>query len=224
MAALTNDPGVRGMQSLNAMQAAATAMFSQPTEEPMNELLKALLANLGLPENTTAEAALTAVNSMKATADAARAALQLKPEDGAAAVQAACTALHGKATAAANPDPSQFVPIGVVDELKSNLAVLTARQLEADIEAAVQPALADGRLLPAQEPWARELGKQNMAQLTAYLKTAQPIAALTATQTGGKTPAGQATGAHGLTADELAVCTAMSITPEAFVAQKTAAA
>jgi hypothetical protein len=72
----------------------------------MNPLLKALLAALGLPETTTEQAALTAVQAHKDTAEAARTALALKAEDGATAVTAACSALTTKA-----PDPAKFVPV-----------------------------------------------------------------------------------------------------------------
>ena len=83
--------------------------------------------------------------------------------------------------------------------------------------------LGDGRLLPPQEAWARDLGKSNIAQLTAYLETAQPIAALTSTQTQGKPPA-LATGNAQLSPEELAVCTAMGMTPEQYKGGAKAAA
>ena len=86
----------------------------------------------------------------------------------------------------------------------------------ADLEAQIKPALADGRLLPALEGWARDLGKKDMAALTAYLGAAKPIAALTGTQTGGIPPATTATGDQQLRAEELAVCSAMGISPEAY--------
>ena len=108
------------------------------------------------------------------------------------------------------------VPVAVVDGLRKDIVALTARQLTADIDAAVAPALADGRLLPAQEAWARDLGKTNLAALTAYIASAQPIAALSATQTKGKPPAAVVAGA--LTPDQLAVCSAMGMTPEQFAA------
>ena len=48
-------------------------------------------------------------------------------------------------------------------------------------------------------------------------------AALSATQTQGKPPAGvTATGAHGLSQDELAACSAMGVDPEAFAKTKAA--
>lgn len=222
MGALTNNPAIHGMQALNAMQAAASAQFSttpqsHPPEDPMNPLLKALLAMFGLPETTTEQAALTAVQAHKDTAEAARTALALKAEDGATAVAAACSALTTK-----TPDPAKYVPVETVTAMQGQLAALTA-QVQADqVDKLIQPALADGRLLPAMEPWARDLGKTNMAQLTAFLQAAQPVAALTGTQTGGKAPA-QATGAHGLSQDELAACSAMGLDPEAFAKTKAAA-
>ena len=221
MGALTNNPAIHGMQALNAMQAAASAQFSTPqtipSEDFMNPTLKALLATLGLPETTTEQAALTAVQSHKDTAEASRTALALKAEDGATAVTAACSALTTKA-----PDPAQFVPVATVTAMQVQLAVLTAKVQADEVDKLIQPALADGRLLPAMEPWARDLGKTNVAQLTAFLQAAQPVAALSGTQTGGKAPT-QATGAHGLSQGEMAACTAMGITPEDFAKTKAAA-
>lgn len=221
MGALTNNPAIHGMQALNAMQAAASAQFSttrQPDPEDSMTLLQQLLAKLGLPATTTETAALTSVSDHVAFAAAARTALKLKADDKPEAVTAACSAM----VAAGTPDPTKYVPIDAHTAMQTQLAALTARQVEADIDAAIKPALADGRLNPAQEPWARDLGKANLAQLTAFLSTAQPIAALSGTQTQGKPPVGQASGASSLTADELAVCSSMGLTPEAFAATKAA--
>lgn len=223
MGALTNNPAIHGMQALNAMQAAASAQFSnpqtRPTEEPMNPLLKALLAALGLPETTTEQAALTAVQTHKDTAEAARTALALKAEDGATAVTAACSALTAK-----TPDPAKFVPVETVTAMQGQLAALTAQANADQVEKLIQPALADGRLNPVMESWARDLGKTNMAQLTSFLQAAQPIAALSGTQTQGKPPAGAqatgATGTNGLTAEEQAVCSSMGLSPEQFLKAK----
>lgn len=234
MGALTNDPGIQGMQPLSLM-AAATAAFlpslDLPQEPSVNPLLKALLAALGLPETTTEEeatAALTALGPLQPLqaranlATAACTALQLPADATAEAVTAACTSLR-KATPA-TPDPAKYVPIEAVTTLQGQIAALTARQHEADVDALVQPALADGRLLPAMESWARDLGKKDMAALTAFLDKAQPIAALTSTQTGGLPPSGTAKGDAQLSAAELAVCTAMGLTPEQYKAGAVAAA
>lgn len=200
----------------------------------MNPLLAAVLAAFGLPATTDekgAIAALTAVGSIKD--------LQTKASAGEAATQvatAACTALSLPAdakpeavtaaltaVAAGKPNPAEYAPVAALTALQTQLAALTAKQLEADIDSAIQPALADGRLQPTMEPWARELGKTNMTALTSYLATAQPIAALTSTQTQGKQPENTAKGAHGLDASEVAVCTAMGINPEDFAKSKAAA-
>jgi phage I-like protein len=225
MGALTNDPGIERMQPLSLM-AAATAAFlpslDQPQEHPVNPLLKALLAALGMPETPTDEAATAALTALgplqplqarASVATAACTALQLPADASAEVITAACTSLRtGQA------DPARFVPVETVTQLQSQIAALTARQMAADVDALVKPALADGRLLPAMEDWARNLGKTNVAALTSYLAAAQPIAALTGTQTQGLPPSGTAKGDAQLSAAELAVCTAMGLTPEQYKA------
>lgn len=221
MGALTNDPGIHGMQPMSLL-AAATAAFLSPTndqEQSVNPLLAAVLAHLGLSATTTEEtatAALTAAGPLKPLQDravAACTALNLPADASADSVTAACTSLRSTA-----PDPSKFVPVGVVQEMQTQLAALTAKSVDREVEDLIQPALADGRLTAgAQEAWARDLGKANIAALTGYLSTARPIAALTATQTKGQAPA-LAKGDAQLSADELAVCTAMGLSPEQYKA------
>lgn len=220
MGALTNDPAIDGMEALS-LTAAATARFVQPQESTMNPLLKAVLAKLGLPETTTEDAAIAALNSVDLTAlqaqgkvaAAALTALKLKPDATPDAVTAALTALSSSAKQG-NPDPAKYVPVEVVNELKASVAALTSKQLEREIDDLVKPALEDGRLLPAQEAWARDLGKTSIAQLTSYLATAQPIAALTGTQTGGRF---QQKREDGMTEDEVKIVAACGLTPEAYL-------
>lgn len=235
MGAFTNNPAIHGMAPMSLMAAASAAFISPPVPPlahppeitTVNPLLKALLAHLGLPETTTepaAIAALTAAGSLatvkaqsQALDAAVRQALGLHSDATGDAVIAACSSIR---TSAQNPDPAKFVPVSVVDELRSSVVALTSQVNARAIDDLVKPALADGRLLPAQETWARELGKTNVAALSGYLQTAQPIAALTSTQTQGKPPV-QQDGA--LAADALAVCSAMGLTPEQFKAGAVAA-
>lgn len=224
MGALTNDPGITGLQPVSLLAAATAAFIHPPEKTAVNPLLKAILAALGLPE-TTAEpqaiAALTALGpltTLKAQADAARTALSLPADATGDAVIAACTA-----RTAAKPNPAEYVPIAVVQELQTSVATLTAQVNASAIDDLVKPALADGRLLPAQEAWARDLGKSSIAQLTGYLATAQPIAALASTQTGGKQPNGGKKDGE-LSSDELAICSAMGLTPDEFKAGATGVA
>jgi len=226
MAALTNTPALHGMDPLTLMAAASAAFLTPTTQEPtLNPLLKAVLKALGLPDTTTETAACAAladigpIGKLKDKAEAACTALGLQADASADSVVAACTSLR----TAASVDPAKYVPVAVVDELRTNMAALTARQAQADIDAAVAPALADGRLLPgAQETWARDLGKTNLAALTTYLATAQPIAALKGTQTNGKPPVSVAAAGAQLSPEELAVCSAMGLTSEKFKAAATA--
>lgn len=223
MGALTNYPAIHGMDAINLMAAATARFGANPHPNPPETtvtLLEKLLAAIGLPANTTEDAAIAACTSIKAQADAARDALKLDGTATAETVTAACTSLR-TAAASATPDPAKYVPVAVVEELKTSVAALTAQVGERQVEDLIAPALKDGRLLPAQEAWARDLGKTNVAALTAYLKTAQPIAALAGTQTGGKPPAGEPDkDAHGLTKDELAVAAACGLTPEAYAKGK----
>ncbi|WP_240939183.1 phage protease [Diaphorobacter sp. HDW4A] len=226
MGALTNHPAIAGMEAVNLM-AAASAYFNLPNPpETTVTLLEKLLAAIGLPANTTEDAALAACSAHKAQSDAARKALQLDANATADTVTAACTSLR-TASASATPDPAKFVPVTVVTELQTNFAALSSRQHARDVEDLIAPALADGRLLPPEETWARDAAKtpEGMAVLTGMLKVRQPVAALTHTQTHGKPPAGAAAGgaggtAGGLTADELAVAAACGLTPEAYAKGK----
>ena len=219
MGALTNNPAIHGMQAVG-LTAAATARFN-PThpQETDVTLLQKLLAALGLPADTTEEAALAACAARRAQADAALTGLKLQTDAGADAVTAACAAQVKPA--AATPDPAQYVPVGVVQELQHSVAVLSAAANARAIDDLVMPALAEGRLLPTMEKWARDLGKDNLAALTAYLKDVPPIAALAGSQTNGQAPAGK--DANGLSADERAVAAACGLTPEQYASGRAAA-
>jgi phage I-like protein len=219
MAAVTNNPAIDGMEPL-ALQAAATFGIHLSEEDPsMNPLLKALLAALTLPETTTEQDAIAALTARLTAAasvdvDKVRSALGIAPTDD---LVAACTSLKSKADAPA--DPTKFVSVTVVEDLKTSLAALTAKQNDKEVDELVQGGLKDGRLLKAQEQWARDLGKSDIAALTSYLQTAQPITALSSTQTSNRRGPTQPN-ADGLTEDELAVCSATGTDPKDFIAAR----
>ena len=200
MGAITNTAAIDGMDAV----AAAAKLFrtEQPEEETRMTLLQKLIADLGLPEATTEEQAVAACTALKVKADAA--------------------ATDIAAAKAAAPDPARFVPVETMRDLQTQLAAARSEATKREVADLVDPALADGRLLPAQEKWARELGQKDVAALKSYLETAQPIAALKATQTGGKPPAAAQAGGTALSADELAVCRAMSLDPKDYAAAKAA--
>ena len=168
MGAITNMPAIDGMQDV-MLRAAARFNFDQ--ENTMNELLKNVLAALALPETTT-------------EAEAVAACAALKPD-------AATTAeLHTQIAAlkAQTPDPAKYVPVAAMKDMQTQVTALSAQIAKRDLDEIVEAALSVGKLLPAQEKWARELGATNMAALKGYVESAQPLAALRGTQTGGKGP------------------------------------
>lgn len=214
-AALTNNPALDGMDEVAAEAASRLLTHSTELESltmDMEELLKQLRWMLNLPALATADeimAELTkAIDIIKAAApEAAAASFSLGAFVKTNAEQVA--ALKAQA-----PDPAKFVPVETMKAMQDDLAALRAKVHGSEVEALVTVALADGRLLPPQESWARELGKKDIAALTAYLSTAQPVAALQGTQTGGVTPGGTAAGE--LDESQLAICRSMGVAPDDF--------
>lgn len=225
MGALTNNPALDGMAPI-ALRAAAR--FHLNTEDTaMNKHLLAICVALaiavdGKDEVQLEAAGLDAIKKLKDQPDPfvkLRADLGLGDTVGAEEIGTAIAALKSKANA--NPDPAKYVGVEVVEQLRTDIAKLSATNAAREVDELVAPALDDGRLLPAQEKWARDLGKSDIAALRSYLDSAQPIAALRGSQTGGKTPAG-GKDENGLTADELEVCAATGVAPKDYAAAKAA--
>jgi len=200
MAAITNHPALDGMDELHARAAARFSSGLNPEEPSVNEILKAILLALGLAETASQEDALAAVDVLKKKAgDAEKDAGDAKKEI--AALKAAV-------------DPATHVPIEAMKALQEQVAALTARITADQVDTLVRGAIDEGKLLPAQEAWARAYGKKDVAALSQYLDSAPTVAALQGTQTGGKEPGGDGKG--GLSADELAVCKATGISADDF--------
>lgn len=206
MAALTNHPGLDGMSAV-----ALSAFFHHPSEEenPVNEMLKKLLAALGLPEDASEETVMSAVAELKSKADKAGEAQAAKAELAALKASVA-TAATG------NPDPAKYVPVETMQQLQTQVAALTSRVTQNEVAEVVESALAAGKLLPAQKEWAESLGKSNLAALTAYIATAPQVAALKGMQSQGKEP-----GAAGAAGDaDVAVMKMLGLTAEQFAKGK----
>lgn len=225
MAAITNNPAIDGMDEVSARAAARFSADSSPDgsgapsskEIQMDELLEQLRWLLNLPVGSTSEDVAAQLQTLID---------QIKQEQGeAAAAGFSLQALLDRNAAeiatlkATAPDPAKFVPVETMQALQRQVSELTGRINERELDELVNAALSNGKLLPAQENWARILGKQNLAALKQYVETAQPIAALSGTQTGGNPP-GENAGSNGLTADELTVCRQMGVSEEAFLKTK----
>lgn len=226
-AALTNTACIDGMDDLLSLAAASFALDGASVETSqeslsmnIEELLEQLRWLLNLPTLATAE---------EISAELQKAVAQIK-ESNAAETAAASFSITGLVSglnaqvaelSAATPDPAKFVSVDAMAALQTQVAALTAEKVEREVNGVVAAALTAGKLLPPQEKWARELGRTNMAALTAYLDTAQPVAALSGTQTGGAAPAGKPEGA--LNEAELAMCSALGVSAEDFKKTKAAA-
>lgn len=228
-AALTNDPALddldavclavasaMGLASSQARPGSPLSLTSPPKENPMDQLLKACLAHLGLPEDATEEQALAKFNehTAKARQDADQVAAltaQVRTKDQEVA------ALKSNAASAGTPDPAKYVPIAAISDMQAQLVALTRDNRKRDVDELVTAALSANKLIPSMKGWATELGMKDLDQLKAYLESAPAIAALSGTQTGGRAPDGDGSQ---LSDTEMAVCTSMGLDPAKFKASQ----
>lgn len=200
--AITNDPGLGHQPGL---QAALSAKFSAaPTNQETDmDLLTRLLAVLNLNAATTEEQAVTAIAALKVKAD-----------------QATTLETQVASLKNATPDPAQYVPVATVTALQGELATLKNAAVEREVEEEVSAGMKAGKLLPAQEGWARDLGKSNLAALKSFIKDA-PVVMKPGTQTDNADPTGGG-GGDQLSASDLAVCKQLGIDPKEYAANKAA--
>lgn len=219
-AALTNNPAIDDMQAVQARMA-AIFLTQETAIMDVDELLERLHYLFNLPALATAEDVLTEMDKAIALikADAV--------ED--AAVKATASGVLGllaqhKAALvlarAAQPNPAEYVPITTFDAIKAELAMLKAVQRGDEIEAALQVALSAGRAQPHELDWLRSVGKQDLVLLKQRLAVAPVMAATVATQTGGRSLAGE--GLPTLADHELAMCKSMGISPADFAKTRAA--
>ena len=230
-AGLTNNPALY-------LKAVAS---QQTNEDKMNEFLKTIRGLFGLDDSadeaevtkyakTLAAAVKLQGETMQAIAEAMGLNKDAKPD----AIAKAVTAAAEKATAAAKesgegkekkaagsakPDPAEFVAIAAFNEVVDQVKALTAQLAESGATEAVDKAIAEGRLVPAQRDWALEYAASNPEGFAAYAEK-QPVLV----KPGTEIPAAvkPKAGSDGLTPDERIVCTAMGQDPEKFLATKKA--
>lgn len=210
--ALTNSPA---LDCLPAVTAALTALaLTHPTESPItmpDDLLEQLRWMLDMPVGTTAAEMSAQLKKLIA---------QLSPDQGMAAASINLPALiqsQADRIAALTAAQSSHVPLAALQEVQGKLVALTAKVNKDKANDIIQSALADGRLLPNLSAWAADLASTNLSALTAYLDTAQPIAALTGPQTAAL---GCGSGKHksALTATQVAVCASLGIDESDYAA------
>ena len=153
----------------------------------MNELLKKLLAKLGIeltgdPTDEQLQKALTELDSLQANAKKA-------PELEAAlsAEKASLAALKATASgtqAGGQIDLAQYVPVATYNALVTQVAALSAKADTTDAATLIKDARTQGKVVAAEEEYLTAFAAQKgVAALKALLEPRPVIAALAASQT-----------------------------------------
>lgn len=184
-----------GLTNNPNLHLAALNAAQQETPETMD---KVVLEALGLKPEATAAEAVVAIGALTAARD---------------------TALN----AAQHPDPEKFVPkadhqlaLNRIGEFETEAKT----RAEAEIVAAVDAAVAAGKIAPASKEYhlASCRAEGGLARFRGMVAAAPAIAAATGASDRKDPPAGK----DGLTAEELAMCRAFDMDPKDFAAAKAA--
>ncbi|MGZ8066643.1 phage protease [Aeromonas salmonicida] len=234
MTAITNDPGVVGMQALAALSAlpASSLMSTQPgqlatpiKEISMNEHLIALLGKLGIQPGAdgqlTAEqgtAALAALDTLQASAKKAP-----ELEVALSAEKASLAALKAQPVQQSGQiDLAQYVPVATYNALVTQVAALTAQVDTTDAATLIKDARTQGKVVAAEEEYLTAYAAQKgVAALKALLDPRPAIAALAASQTTAVTLP-EKKGDAVLSAEDKYAADQLGITHEAFAKAKQA--
>ncbi len=223
-AALTNNPALTGMDEVRL--AAAKANYTKDYQT-MNEFLKRLLVLLGLSEDASEEEIDTAFSALEErlatlTSDEEKKEAELtSKEEELAELNSKNEELEQELAAlrAGKVDPKKYVPVAALTALQAQVNKLSKSQTDKEVDDVVNAALAAGKLIPALEPWARDLGTKDIAALRAYVDATAPIAALGAKQS---TTVKVGATEQSLSPDEMAICRATGVSPKDFAAQRVA--
>lgn len=215
-AALVNHAGLDGLTDLAAM-AAEVFDTATPTETPhMEELLEQLRWMLNMPVGATQEDILAQLQKIadQIKADPAVAANGFDLTKFMTDSREQIAALSAQV---GTVDPEKFAPIEVVADLRNANAALSAQIADlssggatAALNAVIEGALSDGKLTPAMESWARDLGTKNLASLKAFIETAPAVVKPGASQTAGGTPT-PTPGLAVLSADAKKICAQLGV-------------
>ena len=194
MAALTNYPAI---DDLTDLAATAALIFDEGTTVD-EDLLERLRWFLNMPITATPadmSAELDKLKPMLAKADGTTVGLSAFLTEKTDAV-AALSAQVGTV------DPALYVPVAAFNEVHKKLTALSGDTTEMKVAQLIEGGLKDGRIIgDAMKNWLTDLGSKDIAALSGWLDSAQPIAALSGMQSQGRV-APESLSA--LTGDELA--------------------
>lgn len=221
-AALTNRAGIDGMQDLESLCAKIVPSTPDNTshhttqETPeMNEAIRKLLTKLGIElkdgqelTDAQATAVLTALDTLLAGADKSK---ELETEVAAL-----------KAGAGQTVDLSKYVPAETYNALVTEMASLKAGSDKESAKQLIADGRAAGKVLAAEEDYLNQLAEQQgIAALKGLIDSRPELTALQSQQTDGKDKdSNKDTGVASLSAQELEVCAATGVSPEAFLKTK----
>lgn len=180
LAALVNYPALTGMQA-----AALAAQFDLSPQETRDMAFPAsLIKALGLAALATEAEVLAAIDALKTTKPAPlTAALAGALEIDAGADEAAVLA----AVAALKTPKANDAALASVTALQGQVAALTARLNDDALAKLIAEGEAAGKITPATKPMLLEMGKKDLAALSAFV-AALPVIPGLAGQSGGKDP------------------------------------
>lgn len=213
--AITNQPALLTLDELTALSAKFTPKKDQ--DKSMKPLLAYVIAALGLAATTTEDEAVTAlsaqVDDFKTKATDAKVTIDAEKP---------LAALSSVFTNVADPDPAKYVPVATMNEtvaaLNAQITTLQGNQVDPNAEL-LTAALSDGRLLPAQESWAKSYAASDPAGFKTYLDNAPVIAALNQKQTTGKPDPASGGKITALSAEQIEVANGMGISHADMIAE-----
>lgn len=186
---LTNTPNFE----LDAVASAQNPQ-TEPTihkETKMDEHLKKLAKKLGLPETASTEdiekacaARFDAAAALEAQVASVTKVLSVEKIDD---VEKAIKEIREAASAeTGKPDPEKYVPMNVHEEMASQLKELQDGYTGDKAMAAVEAAMAAGKITPAQKEWATEYATQNLAAFNKFIDGAPAVVSKNAQVASGK--------------------------------------
>lgn len=203
-AGLTNNPAIHDL-----------AQVASKETDTVDPLLQWLAVELGMTDETdetkikeAAQAKFAAAAEAGKIVEAAGLAGDLNET----AATVICAKIAGAGDA---PDPSKYVPKAMFDELSAKVEAQAKATAKSAAEQAVEAAKADGKLSPAMAEWAASYADKDLDGFKTWAASAPVIA-----DGDELIPALKPAEDGQLTNEEKAVCTAMSISEEAFLATK----
>ncbi|MHC1792020.1 phage protease [Solidesulfovibrio sp.] len=200
---------------VTAEQMAAHAKGLAERDKAAGVVLVGMSKRLGLPETATPQVIETAVaDALAAVHDTAKAlglTGPVKPAQLAACAKDLVSAKQGQ-TQTAEADPTTHVPMSEFQAVASRLKALETSLTTDKASAAVEAAMAAGKITPAGKDWALGYASKDLAGFEAYVAVAPAIV------TPGKGGAnGQPPKADGQMGEaDLAVCSRLGLDPETY--------